>query len=161
LIFPRRLIDDYLAAVTKRLSADAVGARIPLIAAIVLFGFSACGDRQTEKREDASHVFIGTVDALHEDRGDGQVNYRVDIRIVLVEKGGGPKPGEVVPVTCYLAFPAPDIRSPKPKTGILGIGPRPGSYNGVPKQGERVRVYARKSDHTYKANYPDWYDIVN
>jgi hypothetical protein len=127
----------------------------------LLLGLSACpGGRRPEKRDEATHVFIGQVQALHEEREDRVVNYLVEIKIESVEKGEGIEPGSTVPVHCYIAIPSPDLVRDKPKKKIWTIGRPPGSYDRVPKEKDRVKVYARKTKETYDGIYPNWYDAA-
>jgi hypothetical protein len=145
----------------KRLSAKTVlHSLLPLISISILLGVGGCGERRTEKRDEATHVFTGQVKALHEEKVDGVINYRVEVTVESVEKGEGIKPGDNVPVNCYMAMPRLGIPSDKRKSKVLIIGPRPGSYHSVPKENERIKIYARKVNESFNGNYPDWYDVI-
>ena len=48
---------------------------------------------------------------------------------------------------------------PTPKQSWLKPGgPLSGSYSGVPKESQKIKVYARKVNESYDGIYPDWYD---
>jgi hypothetical protein len=61
-------------------------------------------------------------------------------------------------VGCYLWDP--NWRPPKPLTERQQkeLVMQGAAYDGVPKEGERVRVYARHRWSKYLGVYPNWYD---
>jgi hypothetical protein len=70
------------------------------------------------------------------------------------------KPGEPFYVRCYVRIPdyyKDKKLSEKEQERIALRGP---GYDGVPKEGERVRVYARCWSGKYDGIYPDWFDVV-
>jgi hypothetical protein len=131
------------------------------ISITLLLGIAAYGDpRRTEKRDEATHVFTGKVKTLNAQNGEGVVFYNVAVVLDGVEKGEGVQPGDTVLVNCYVSFSSPGRQKEKGRDKILKIGPPLGSYSGVPKEKERIKVYARKVNEEYDGIYPDWYDAM-
>jgi hypothetical protein len=126
-------------------------------------------ERPPEERSKATHVILGTVKAVYVRDGDDVRQYLVVIAIEKVEKGEGFKPGETFYVGCYRSS-IPDFYRGMALTAEerKRLYRREGyGYEKVPKEGERVRVYAKH--HVVYANgrpgkydgiYPDWYDVV-
>src|SRR6266478_2595140 len=127
----------------KRFPAEVFHSLLPLITIAMLLGVAACdrNPRRAEKRDEATHVFTGKVKALN------------------AQKGEGVQAGDTVRVNCYVSFSSPELQKEKGRNKILKIGPPPGSYSGVPKEKEWIKVYARKVNEKYDGIYPDWYDV--
>ena len=145
----------------KRLPAEVFHSLLPLITIAMLLGVAACdrNPRRAEKRDEATHVFTGKVKALNAQNGEGVVFYDVEVVLDAVEKGEGVQAGDTVRVNCYVSFSSPELQKEKGRNKILKIGPPPGSYSGVPKEKEWIKVYARKVNEKYDGIYPDWYDV--
>ena len=56
-------------------------------------------------------------------------------------------------VQCYVAL-RPQVPKYKPKETRLEIRGPITSYSGVPKENDRIKVYARKEDGTFAGIYP-------
>jgi hypothetical protein len=93
--------------------------------------------------------------------------YLVEVAIEKVEKGEGFKPGGTFYVGCYLWVP--DYYKGKKLTEAeqKQLAFRGAAYDGVPKEGQRVRVYAKHEavyssgrPGKYSGIYPDWYEVV-
>ena len=124
-------------------------------------------ERRPEDRSEATHVILGTVAGAYvREKGDTRY-YLVEIAIEKVEKGEGFQPGGTFYVECYLW--TPDYYKGKKLTPeeekLLAF--RGAQYCGVPKEGERVRVYAKHQAKyangqpgKYDGIYPDWYEVV-
>ena len=127
----------------------------------------ALAERAPQERSQATHVVLGTVAGVYAREEKDTRYYLVEIAIEKVEKGEGFKPGETFYVGCYLWIP--DYYKGKTLTPAeqKQLALRGGAYDGVPKEGERVRVYA-KHDAVYANGrrgkytgiYPDWYEVV-
>jgi hypothetical protein len=138
-------------------------------AALVAFGLAAeaFAERAPEPRNSATHIVVGTVEGVYARDEKDTRYYLVEIAIEKVEKGEGFKPGETFYVGCYLWIP--DYYKGKKLTEQQQkqLTFRGSPYSGVPKEGERVRVYA-KHDAVYATGrrgkysgiYPDWYEVV-
>jgi hypothetical protein len=114
-----------------------------------------------EKHEQATHVFIGKVKALHVEKSNGFLDYVIEVTVESVEKGEGMKAGDTVPISCYLRDP--DWLKGKTlskEEQLKDAMRRDSSYRGVPKEGEQIKVYARKVKEKFSGIYPDWYDPV-
>ncbi|HEY1859452.1 MAG TPA: hypothetical protein VGG61_03815 [Gemmataceae bacterium] len=128
--------------------------------AMLVLAASASAERALEDRSKATHVVLGKVEGVYaRDERDTRY-YVVEIAVEKVEKGDNVKPGEMFYVRCYLRIPdhyKNTKLSEKEQERIALRGP---GYDGVPKEGERVRVYARSGEGKYDGIYPDWYDVV-
>jgi hypothetical protein len=84
----------------------------------------------------------------------------VEIAVEKVEKGDGVKAGETLYVGCYLWdpdwFKGKKLSKDQEKELALQ-GP---AYDGVPKEGARVKVYAKRRGSKLVGVYPNWYDDV-
>jgi hypothetical protein len=117
--------------------------------------------RLPEKREQASHIFTGKVKAVHVEKNNGFLDYVIEVTVESVEKGEGVKAGDTVPISCYLRDPdwlkgKTLSKEEQFKDGMR----RDSSYRGVPKEGDQMKVYARKVKEKFDGIYPDWYDLV-
>ena len=117
--------------------------------------------RLVEKCEQATHVFTGKVKAVHVEKKNGFLDYVIEVTVKSVEKGEGMKAGDTVPISCYLRDP--DWLKGKTlskEEQLKDAMRRDSSYRGVPKEGEQIKVYARKVKEKFNGVYPDWYDLV-
>jgi hypothetical protein len=117
-------------------------------------------ERAPEDRQQATHVVIGRVDGVYVRKDERTLHYIVEITVEKVEKGDGLKPGEALYVGCYLWDPdwlKGKKLSEQEQKQIALEGP---AYDGVPKEGQRVKVYARHVQGKYVGVYPDWYDVL-
>jgi hypothetical protein len=135
-----------------------------IVCAVVLAaGTLATGslaERAPEDRQQATHVVIGRVEGVYVRKDERTLHYIVEIAIEKVEKGAGLKPGEAFYVGCYLWDPdwlKGKKLSEKEQRALALEGP---AYDGVPKEGQRVRVYAKHGWGKYAGIYPDWYDVL-
>ena len=124
-------------------------------------------ERRREKRSEATHVILGKVAGVYLREKKDTRYYLVEIAIEKVEKGEGFKPGGTFYVGCYLW--TPDYYKGKKLTAKerKQFGFRGAAYDGVPKEGERFRVYAKHDavyangrPGKYSGIYPDWYEVV-
>jgi hypothetical protein len=137
-----------------------------LLAALGLAA-EALAERAPERRSQATHVVLGTVAGVYMRQEKDTRYYLVEIAIEKVEKGAGFKPGETFYVGCYLWVP--DYYKGKKLTQKeqKQLQFRGAAYNGVPREGERVRVYAKHDavyangrPGKYSGIYPDWYEVL-
>jgi hypothetical protein len=124
-------------------------------------------ERAPEPRSQATHVIVGTVAGVYTREEQDTRYYLVEIAIEKVEKGEGFKPGETFYVGCYLWVPNDHKDKKLTKDEQKRLAFRGAAYNGLPKEGERVRVYAKHSavyangrPGKYNGIYPDWYEVV-
>jgi hypothetical protein len=124
-------------------------------------------ERAPEERSQATHVLLGTVAGVYVREEKDTRHYLVEIAIEKVEKGEDFKPGGTFYVGCYLWVP--DYYKGKKLTEEeqKQLAFRGAAYDGVPKEGERIRVYARHDgayangrQGKYSGIYPDWYEAV-
>jgi hypothetical protein len=124
-------------------------------------------ERAPEQRSQATHVVLGTVAGVYTREEKATRYFLVEIAIEKVEKGEGFKPGETFYVGGYLWVP--DYYKGKELTEEERnqLAFRGAAYSGVPKEGERVRVYAKHDavyangrPGKYSGIYPDWYEVV-
>jgi hypothetical protein len=124
-------------------------------------------ERAPEERSQATHVVLGTVAGVYVREEKDTRHYLVEIAIEKVEKGEGFKPGGTFYVGCYLWVP--DYYKGKKLTEEerKQLAFRGSAYSGVPKEGERVRVYAKHDavyangrTGKYSGIFPDWYEVV-
>jgi hypothetical protein len=124
-------------------------------------------ERAPEPRSQATHVLVGTVAGVYTREEQDTRYYLVEVAVEKVEKGEGFKPGDTFYVGCYLWVPDyyKGRRLTEDQQKRLAL--RGAAYSGVPKEGERVRVYAKHDAvyangrrGKYTAIYPDWYEAV-
>jgi hypothetical protein len=124
-------------------------------------------ERAPEERGEATHVIVGTVEGVYVREERGTRHYLVEIAVEKVEKGEGFKPGQTFYVGCYLwnrdYYKGKKLTEEEQKQLALRGSP----YAGVPKEGERVRVYAKHDavyangrQGKYTGIFPDWYEAV-
>src|SRR5262249_1343573 len=134
-------------------------------AALVVSGSSAevFAERAPEQRSDATHVVVGTVEGVYVREKKGTGYYLVEIAVEKGETGAGFKPGEAFYVACYRWVP--DYYKGKKLTEAerRELAFRGGAYSGVPREGQRVRVYAKHQAKyangrpgKYDGIFPDW-----
>ena len=77
-----------------------------------------------------------------------------------VEKGDGLKTGATLYVSCYQHDPnwlrGKNLTEKEKKQ----YGYRGSSYESVPKEGERIRAYAKQWGSKYSAIFPSWYESI-
>ena len=124
-------------------------------------------ERRPEERNESTHVIVGTVEGVYVREREDTRYYLVEIAIEKVEKGEGFKPGGTFYVGCYLW--TPDYYKGKKLTPEeqKRLAFRGAAYGAVPKEGERVRVYAKHDavyangrPGKYSGIYPDWYEVL-
>jgi hypothetical protein len=124
-------------------------------------------ERAPEERSKATHVVLGTVAGVYAREETDTRYYLVEVAIEKVEKGEGFKPGATFYVGCYLQIPdyykGRKLTEGQRRQLTFGAG----AYSGVPKEGERVRVFAKHDavyangrPGKYSGIYPDWYEVV-
>jgi hypothetical protein len=127
----------------------------------------AFAERRPEQRSEATHVILGTVAGVYvREKGDTR-HYLVEVTIEKVEKGSGFKPGGTFYVGCYLWVPGYYKGKKLTPQQRKQLALRGAAYDGVPKEGERVRVYAKHQAKyangrpgKYDGIYPGWYEVV-
>jgi hypothetical protein len=124
-------------------------------------------ERAPEPRAQATHVVVGTVAGVYAREEKGTRYYLVEIAIEKVDKGEGFKAGGTFYVGCYLWNPDYYKGKKLTKEEQKQLALRGAAYNGVPREGERVRVYAKHDavyangrPGKYSGIYPDWYEVV-
>jgi hypothetical protein len=137
-----------------------------LLAALGL-ATEALAERAPEERSRATHVIVGTVAGVYTRDEEDTRYYLVEIAIEKVEKGEGFKPGGTFYVGCYLWVPDYHKGKKLTKDEEKRLAFRGAAYDGVPKEGERIRVYAKHNavyangrPGKYSGIYPDWYEAV-
>jgi hypothetical protein len=142
-----------------------------IIYAVLLAGLAvgakAFGERAPEDRRGATHVILGTVAGVYSREEKGTRNFLVEIAIEKVEKGDGFRPGGTFYVGCYLWIPDYYKGKKLTKEDENHLAFRGSDYGAVPKEGDRVRVYAKHDaifangrPGKYSGVYPDWFDVV-
>ena len=133
---------------------------LPVFGTAFLLATAASAERAPEQRGRASHVVTGRVAGVYvREKGDTRY-YLVEIAVEKVEEGSGLKPGEMCYVGCYLWNPnwrKGERLSAKERRRLAFRG---AAYDGVPKEGQRVWVYAKQSGGRFEGIYPDWYDVL-
>jgi hypothetical protein len=124
-------------------------------------------ERAPEERSQATHVIVGTVEGVYVREERGTRHYLVEIAVEKVEKGRGFKPGQAFYVGCYLWNPDYFKGKKLTEEEKRQVALEGAAYSGVPKEGERVRVYAKHDavfangrEGKYTGIYPDWYEVV-
>ena len=125
--------------------------RWSLPVALLLFGGLAAhrpamADRPAEHRKAADYVMIGNVDAVYVRDAGSYVNYIVELKVEVVEKGTGLKPGDTFRAFCY-----------QRKPGKGGFFDEPG-HDAVPKEGQRIKAYISRGNGRHEGVYPNWFD---
>jgi hypothetical protein len=132
----------------------------PAVLVALTFTAIAYAERAPEDRSKATHVVLGKVEGVYaRDEGDTRY-YLVEIAVEKAEKGDNVKPGETFYVRCYVRIPDYYKDKKLSEQEERRISLRGPGYDGVPKEGERVRVYAKYWSGKYDGIYPDWYDVV-
>jgi len=111
----------------------------------------ARGERINEFRKDATHVVLGEVTKVFKSDGEEYVGYVVRIQVEALEKGAGPAKGQHFYAECF---------ERKPHIGPGGPAPGASGHSGVPKVGDRVRVFTNEKKAIYEGVYPNWYDVL-
>ena len=119
---------------------------------LVLFSFAlARGEKIPEFRKDATHVVVGEITKVFKSEGKEYISYVVRIRVEVLEKGSGAVAGQHFYAECFQRIPhnGPGVAAP----GASG-------HSGVPKVGDRVRVFVKDKESIYEGVYPNWYDAL-
>jgi hypothetical protein len=127
-----------------------------LVAALVVP--LAHSERAPEDRAKATHVVVGKVEAVYERVHKGYRHYIVEIVVEKATKGDGLKAGDTLYARSYRwnsDYYKGKTEAEK-KRAILAFS----SYDGPPKEGERVRVYLERVGGKYVGVYPEWYDVL-
>jgi hypothetical protein len=130
------------------------------VLAMLVIAADASAERAPEERSQATHVVVGKVEGVYvREEGDTR-HYVVEIAVEKVEKGDNVKAGDTVYVRCYLW--TPDFYKGKKLTEAeeRKLGFRGGAYDGIPKEGERVRAFAKFRGGKYDGVYPNWYEVL-
>jgi hypothetical protein len=121
---------------------------------------SAHAERAPEEKSFASHVVVGVVEGVYVRKENGTFHYMVEIAVEKVEKGDGLKTGATLYVSCYQHDPnwlrGKNLTEKEKKQ----YGYRGSSYESVPKEGERIRAYAKQWGSKYSAIFPSWYESI-
>lgn len=142
---------------------------MPYIAVLLAIGLTTetFAERAPEERNAATNVVLGTVAGVYVREEKDTRYYLVEIAIDKVEKGDGFKPGGTFYVGCYQWIPDYYKGKKLTKEEQKHLEFRGAAYDGVPKEGERVRVYAKHDavysngrPGKYSGIYPDWYDVL-
>jgi hypothetical protein len=127
---------------------------------VAVFAPAAVGERAPEDRRQATHVVVGKVEGVYVRKDQGTLHYVVEIAVEKAEKGDGLKPGEMFYARCYQWDPdwlkGKKLSEEEEKQLAL----RGAAYDGVPKEGERIRAYTKHGWGHYSGIYPAWYDTI-
>jgi hypothetical protein len=126
--------------------------------AILLAAPLAYAERIGEDRTEATHVAVGKVEAVYERVDKGYRHYVVEVAVEKADKGEGLKAGDTLYARCYRwnGDYYKDKTQAEKKRALLSFS----SYDGVPKEGDRVRVFLERQGGKYVGVYPDWYDVL-
>jgi hypothetical protein len=130
------------------------------VLATLVVATHASAERAPEERSQATHVVVGKVEGVYvREEGDTR-HYVVEIAVEKAEKGDNVKAGDTVYFRCYMW--TPDFYKGKKLTAAeeKRLGYRGPAYDGVPKEGERVRMFAKFREGKYDGVYPSWYDVL-
>jgi hypothetical protein len=140
---PRRCVWGQRGLSTMRLQPT-----IALTAMLCLaLGASALADRLAEKKESATHVVIGKVQAVYTRESRDYRYYIAEVRISEVIKGHGLAPGNFFYASSYQRKPG--------AVGWDGAG-----HLSVPTAGQHVKVYLRYDRGLFSGVYPDWCETM-
>ncbi len=123
---------------------------VRLVSTLALaLGTAAFADRPVEKKENATHVVIGTVEAVFTHESKYYRDYIVEIRISEVAKGRGLHPGDVCYASCY-----------RRKKGAGGLEADSAGHTSVPNEGQQVKVFVNYHQGKFDGVYPNWYETL-
>lgn len=118
-----------------------------LILAIFAAAVSARAELPRQSRDEATHVVTGTVTKVFQ--RDGRMReFLIEIFIDGVEKGDDLEDGDFV---YAFAFQRKSRTSSEP-----GIG----GHRAVPKEGQRIKAWLKRSKGRVTALYPEWFDLL-
>jgi hypothetical protein len=135
------------------------------IGGIVLVGMlslstAAFGERAPEDRSTATHVVVGTVEAVYVRETTSTRDYLVEIAVEKVEKGKNLKPKSNIYIGCYLwnpnEFKGKKLSAKEKKRKAM----RGAAYDAVPKEGDKVKLWAKQQGGKYVGVYPNFFDVV-
>jgi hypothetical protein len=133
--------------------------RIVLAACIAALVTLPCAaERAPEDRTDATHVAVGKVEAVYERVDKGFRYYLVEIAVEKATKGDGLEAGTTLYARCYRwngDYYKGNTEAER-KRALLSFS----SYDGVPKEGDRVRVYLKRQGGKHVGVYHSWYDVL-
>jgi hypothetical protein len=121
----------------------------PLLICLRPFAASRA-DRPTEKRETATYVVTGTVQAVYVHETKGYKSHIIELTVEQVNKGDGLKKGDCFRAYCY-----------QRKPGAGGLEFDTAGHTTVPKEGQRVRVFVNRAGGRNEGVYPDWVDLLS
>jgi hypothetical protein len=128
--------------------------------ALITLATQALAERAPEARSKATHVVVGKVEGVYLRTDEDTHYYLVEIAVEKVEKGDRIKPGETFYVSCYQWnrdwYKGKTLSEKRQKELVM----RGAAYDGVPREGERVKMYAIGQGGKYRGIYPNWYDVV-
>ena len=126
----------------------------------LLAAMPTSAERAPEDRADATHVVVGRVEGAYWRNDEFSRHYLVEIRVEKAEKGAGAGAGTILHAHCYLRNP--DFVEPKPRNEREAKERlfRGSPYDGVPREGQRVRAFTRLRDGRHVGIYPSWYDVL-
>jgi hypothetical protein len=136
-----------------------------IVFAVLLGAVALCtpslAERAPESKKSASHVFVGKVEGVYLRETDGTRYYLVEIIVEKALKGAGLKQGETVYVGCYLWGQSSKTKGKKlSKKEEKRLVMRGAAYDGVPKEGQLIRVFAKQHAGKLTGVYPSWYDLL-
>jgi hypothetical protein len=142
-----------------------VDMRLRCMGSIVLFGIlaltsAAFGERAPEDRNTATHVIVGTVEGVYMRETPSTRDYIIEIAIEKVEKGKNLKPRAAIYVGCYLWNPNEFKGKKLSKKDAKRKAMRGAAYDSVPKEGDRVKIWAKQQGGKYVGVYPSFYDVL-
>jgi hypothetical protein len=124
---------------------------VPLAIAAILHGPMLphiVAERLPEKRETASHVIVGVVDAVFERRTKEHRQFIVRIRVTQVEKGDGIAAGQFFHAYCFQ------------RRAFVRMIPGEGGHRAIPAEGQRIKAFVHYRSGRSEGNYPDWFDAL-
>ena len=128
--------------------------------ATITLATGALAERAPEDRRQATHVVVGKVEGVYVRKVDGTLHYVVEIAIEKIEKGDGLKVGEMFYVRCYQWDPDWPKGKRLSEEEQKRLALRGAAYDSIPKEGERVQVYAKHGWGHFAGIYPNWYDVI-
>ena len=120
-----------------------------LCAMCLLSAAMARADRPVQKREAATYVVSGTVQAVYVRETKGYREYIVELTIEQVGKGEGLQKRDCFRAFCY-----------QRKQGAGGLEFDTAGHKTIPQEGQRVQVFVNRANGRNEGVYPDWVDVL-